>query len=135
MTLAAIERRLRRLPPGLTARDGGARRVGTGLLRLGAELPDAPPSHETVLAARTALPEHSRAAAQDLSRLLREAVAERGTRDVKPLSAPVQPLVVRLRRPPSSGRSGRNCGSGPAGRPRARGGAEGLRGSWAPGDS
>ncbi|MEV5882251.1 MerR family transcriptional regulator [Streptomyces sp. NPDC052020] len=144
MTLAAIERRLRRLPPGLSAedlaihravvaswapdavetvtpkelgrragrpltgeeverlaamgvveRDGDAYRVDTGLLRLGVELLDVPLSHRTILAARTALLEHSRAAAQDLSRLLREAVGERGTRDVKSLSAHMQPLVVQ----------------------------------------
>ncbi|AJP04866.1 transcriptional regulator [Streptomyces cyaneogriseus subsp. noncyanogenus] len=144
MTLAAIERHLRRLPPGVSAedlaihravvaswapesvetvtpeelgrragrpltgeeverlaamgvveRDGDAWRVDTGLLRLGVELLDVPLSHRTILAARTALLEHSRAAAQDLSRLLREAVAERDTRDVKSLSAHMQPLVVQ----------------------------------------
>ncbi|MGW0816350.1 MerR family transcriptional regulator [Streptomyces viridiviolaceus] len=144
MTLAAIERYLGQLPPGLTAhdlalhravvaswapdtverltrdelgrragrplsdeeverlaamdvvtRDGDAFRVDAGLLRLGVELLDVPLSHETVLAARTALLEHSRAAARDLSRLLRDAVAERDARDVKSLSADMHPLVVQ----------------------------------------
>ncbi|MGV9846666.1 MerR family transcriptional regulator [Streptomyces fungicidicus] len=150
MTLAAIERYLGQLPPGLSARDlaiqravvaswapgaveavsrrelerragraldeedlerlaamgvveraGGSGadgedfRVDAGLLRLGVELLDMPLSHETLLAARTALVEHSRAAAHDLSRLLREAVAEREARDVRSLSARMHPLVVQ----------------------------------------
>ena len=150
MTLAAIERYLGQLPPGLSARDlaiqravvaswapgaveavsrrelerragraldeedlerlaamgvveraGGSGadgedfRVDAGLLRLGVELLDMPLSHETLLAARTALVEHSRAAAHDLSRLLRDAVAERETRDVRSLSARMHPLVVQ----------------------------------------
>ncbi|GHD92208.1 MerR family transcriptional regulator [Streptomyces naganishii] len=144
MTLAAIERHLRQLPPGLSVRDlaihravvaswapetvepatreeldrragrpltdaevqrltamgvltrdGDVYRVDAGLLRLGVELLDVPFSEETVLAARTALLEHSRAAARDLSRLLREAVAERDARDVKSLSAHMHPLVVQ----------------------------------------
>ena len=48
-----------------------------------------------MLAARTALLEHSRAAARDLSRLLRDAVAESGARDVRSLSAHMHPLVVQ----------------------------------------
>ncbi|MEV7791898.1 MerR family transcriptional regulator [Streptomyces sp. NPDC087512] len=149
MTLAAIERYLKRLPPGLTAHDlalhravvaswapetvervtreelgrragrpltdeeverlaemdivvrdadasdGDVYRVDTGLLRLGVELLDVPLSRETVLAARTALLEHSRAAARDLSRLLRDAVAERDARDVRSLSAHMHPIVVQ----------------------------------------
>ncbi|MFJ8545638.1 MerR family transcriptional regulator [Streptomyces sp. NPDC093586] len=149
MTLAAIERYLKQLPPDLTAhdlalhravvaswapetvervtreelgrragrpltdaevdrlaemdivaRDGeadgqGAYRVDTGLLRLGVGLLDVPLSPETVLAARTALLEHSRAAARDLSRLLRDAVAERDARDVRSLSAHMHPIVVQ----------------------------------------
>ncbi|MFJ3982065.1 MerR family transcriptional regulator [Streptomyces fungicidicus] len=150
MTLAAIERYLGQLPPGLSARDlaiqravvaswapgaveavslrelerragraldeedlerlaamgvveraGGSSpdgedfRVDAGLLRLGVELLDMPLSHETLLAARTALVEHSRAAAHDLSRLLRDAVAEREARDVRSLSARMHPLVVQ----------------------------------------
>ncbi|MFJ8079560.1 MerR family transcriptional regulator [Streptomyces sp. NPDC096205] len=144
MTLAAIERHLRALPPGLSAHDlaihravvaswapeavesvareelarlagrpladedverlaamdviaredDGRFRVDTGLLRLGVELLDVPLSQETLLAARTALIEHSRAAAADLSRLLREAVAERAPQEVKSLSAHMHPLVV-----------------------------------------
>ena len=150
MTLAAIERYLGQLPPGLSARDlaiqravvaswapgaveavsrrelerragraldeedlerlaamgvveracgsgadGEDFRVDAGLLRLGVELLDMPLSHETLLAARTALVEHSRAAAHDLSRLLRDAVAEREARDVRSLSARMHPLVVQ----------------------------------------
>ncbi|MEU3896647.1 MerR family transcriptional regulator [Streptomyces sp. NPDC045251] len=146
MTLAAIERYLKQLPPDLSAHDlalhravvaswapetmervtreelgrragrpltdeevdrlgamdvvvpdgdGDGYRVDAGLLRLGVELLDVPFSPETVLAARTALLEHSRAAARDLSRLLRDAVAERDARDVRSLSAHMHPLVVQ----------------------------------------
>ncbi|MET8247016.1 MerR family transcriptional regulator [Streptomyces sp. NPDC005202] len=144
MTLAAIERHLRQLPPDLTphdlaiqravvaswapdtvetvsrrelerragrpladedverlaamnvvARDGESFRVDCGLLRLGVQLLDVPLAQETILAARTALVEHARAAAHELSRLLRDAVAERDTRDVKSLSAHMHPLVVQ----------------------------------------
>ncbi|WP_328437343.1 MerR family transcriptional regulator [Streptomyces sp. NBC_00444] len=144
MTLAAIERYLRQLPPDLSAHDlaihravvaswapdsvetvtreelqrragrtlgdqdverlvamnvvaheDGAFRVDSGLLRLGVELLDVPLSQETIMAARTALIEHSRAAAHELSRLLREAVAERAAEDVKSLSAHMHPLVVQ----------------------------------------
>ncbi|MEU6449240.1 MerR family transcriptional regulator [Streptomyces sp. NPDC046979] len=79
----------------VVVRDGDLYRVETGLLRLGVELLDVPFSLETVLAARTALLEHSRAAARDLSRLLRDAVAESGARDVRSLSAHMHPLVVQ----------------------------------------
>ncbi|NUV93746.1 MerR family transcriptional regulator [Streptomyces sp. WAC08401] len=75
--------------------DGDGYRVDAGLLRLGVELLDVPFSPETVLAARTALLAHSRAAARDLSRLLRDAVAERDARDVRSLSAHMHPLVVQ----------------------------------------
>ncbi|WP_326781828.1 MerR family transcriptional regulator [Streptomyces longwoodensis] len=144
MTLAAIERYLRRLPPDLTAHDlavhravvaswapeaaetvgrvelhrragreltdaevarlaamdvltpdGASYRVDAGLLRLGVELLDVPLSQEVVLAAREVLLEHSRAAAQELSRLLRDAVAERAAEDVRSLSAHMHPLVVQ----------------------------------------
>ncbi|MFD8430863.1 MerR family transcriptional regulator [Streptomyces coelicoflavus] len=74
---------------------GGTYRVDAGLLRLGVELLDVPFSPDTVLAARTALLEHSRAAARDLSRLLRDAVAERDAPDVRSLSAHMHPLVVQ----------------------------------------
>lgn len=80
---------------GVVRRDGDRYGVDTGLLRLGVELLDVPLSHETVLAARTTLTEHSRAAAHELSRLLRDAVAERDARDVRSLSAHMQPLVVQ----------------------------------------
>ncbi|MGW2127320.1 MerR family transcriptional regulator [Streptomyces coelicoflavus] len=74
---------------------GDTYRVDAGLLRLGVELLDVPFSPDTVLAARTALLEHSRAAARDLSRLLRDAVAERDAPDVRSLSAHMHPLVVQ----------------------------------------
>ncbi|MFD4344271.1 MerR family transcriptional regulator [Streptomyces coelicoflavus] len=74
---------------------GDSYRVDAGLLRLGVELLDVPFSPDTVLAARTALLEHSRAAARDLSRLLRDAVAERDAPDVRSLSAHMHPLVVQ----------------------------------------
>ncbi|MFI5569271.1 MerR family transcriptional regulator [Streptomyces sp. NPDC051740] len=80
---------------GVVERDGEVLRVDPGLLSLGVELLDVPLSHETVLAARTALTEHSRAAARELSRLLRDAVAERDARDVRSLSARMHPLVVQ----------------------------------------
>ncbi|WP_328836099.1 MerR family transcriptional regulator [Streptomyces europaeiscabiei] len=144
MTLAAIERYLRQLPPDLTPRDlalqravvaswapdavetvtreefdrlagrplgeveverlvamgvverdGDGVRVDPGLLRLGVELLDVPLSEESILAARTVLVEHSRAAAHELSRLFRDAVAERDPQAVKSLSAHMQPLVVQ----------------------------------------
>ncbi|MFE4051167.1 MerR family transcriptional regulator [Streptomyces sp. YIM B13518] len=90
------EEDLRRLAAmSVVERDGEVFRVDPGLLRLGVELLDVPLSHETVLTARTALIEHSRAAARELSRLLREAVAERDARDVRSLSARMHPLVVQ----------------------------------------
>jgi DNA-binding transcriptional MerR regulator len=144
MTLAAIERYLRQLPPGLSAHDlaihravvaswapdtvdtvsreeleqragraledadverlaamgmltvaDGAFRVDAGLLRLGVRLLGVPLSQESILAARTVLLEHSRAAAHELSRLLRDEVAQRDAQDVKSLSADMQPLVVQ----------------------------------------
>ncbi|CAL9283840.1 MerR family transcriptional regulator [Streptomyces sp. R02] len=70
-------------------------RVDAGLLRLGVELLDVPLSHESVLAARAVLTEHSRAAARELSRLLRDAVADKDARDVRSLSARMHPLVVQ----------------------------------------
>ncbi|MGV9248346.1 MerR family transcriptional regulator [Streptomyces sp. NPDC003710] len=73
----------------------GAYRVDPGLLRLGVELLDVPLGLDTVLAARGVLIEHSRAAARELSRLLRDAVAERDSTEVKSLSAHMQPLVVQ----------------------------------------
>ncbi|MFI8191225.1 MerR family transcriptional regulator [Streptomyces sp. NPDC085946] len=144
MTLAAIERYLRQLPPDLSPRDlaihravvaswapdtvetvthaelerragrplgddetarlvamdvvrpgDGTYDVDLGLLRLGVRLLDVPLSHEAILAARKVLIEHSRAAAHELSQLLRGEVSERDARDVKSLSAHMQPLVVQ----------------------------------------
>lgn len=150
LTLAAIERYLDRLPPGLDAHDlavhravvaswapdavetvgreelqrragralgeedvdrlvamgvleagagdptgEDAYRVDTGLLRLGVRLLDVPLSPEAILAARTVLLDHARAAAHDLSRLLRAQTPERDARAVRSLSAHMQPLVVQ----------------------------------------
>ncbi|WP_051095187.1 MerR family transcriptional regulator [Streptomyces sp. LaPpAH-108] len=75
--------------------DGDGWRVDAGLLRLGVRLLDVPLSQEVILAARTALLDHSRAAARELSDLLRGAVTERDARDVRSLSAHMQPLVVQ----------------------------------------
>ncbi|MEZ7006218.1 MerR family transcriptional regulator [Streptomyces sp. AD55] len=80
---------------GVVTPDGDGHVVDAGLLRLGVELLDVPLSPETVLAARGALLEHSRAAARDLSRLLRDAVAERDAADVRSLSAHMHPIVVQ----------------------------------------
>ncbi|QTE02229.1 MerR family transcriptional regulator [Streptomyces cyanogenus] len=79
----------------VVTRDGESFRVDSGLLRLAVQLLDVPLSQETILAARTVLTGHARAAAHELSDLLREAVAERDTRDVKSLSAHMHPLVVQ----------------------------------------
>ncbi|MFF7333131.1 MerR family transcriptional regulator [Streptomyces sp. NPDC008150] len=80
----------------VVAPDGdGVFRVDSGLLRLGVRLLDVPLSQETILAARGVLIDHSRAAAQAMSGLLRDAVAERAAEDVKSLSAHMQPLVVQ----------------------------------------
>lgn len=86
----------------LTAMDvlapGGAddvHRVDSGLLRLAVQLLDLPFSQEVILAARTTLLEHSRAAARELSSLLRDAVPEHTPKDVRTLSAHMQPLVVQ----------------------------------------
>ncbi|MET9443825.1 MerR family transcriptional regulator [Streptomyces sp. NPDC006610] len=77
-------------------RDGEDRfRVDAGLLRLGVGLLDVPLSQEAILAARTVLVEHARAAARELSRLLRGEVAERGPSEVRSLSAHMQPIVVQ----------------------------------------
>ncbi|WNM31586.1 MerR family transcriptional regulator [Streptomyces sp. Li-HN-5-11] len=73
----------------------GVYQVDLGLLRLGVRLLDVPLSQEAILAAREVLIEHSRAAAHELSRLLRGEVAERDARDVKSLSAHMHPLVVQ----------------------------------------
>ncbi|MGA5105417.1 MerR family transcriptional regulator [Streptomyces cellulosae] len=70
-------------------------KVDAGLLRLGVELLDVPLSHESVLAARAVLTEHSRAAARELSRLLRDAVTDKDPHDRRSLSARMHPLVVQ----------------------------------------
>ncbi|MGA4838551.1 MerR family transcriptional regulator [Streptomyces sp. G45] len=91
---------------GVVAYDAGADRcrVDPGLLRLGVRLLDVPIPHETILAARTALLEHARAAAHDLSRLFHDEVwGPSRERDAGPahmaamksLSAHMQPLVVQ----------------------------------------
>jgi DNA-binding transcriptional MerR regulator len=80
---------------GVVAPDGDRFRVDPGLLRLGVQILDVPLSEDTILAARTVLLEHSKAAAHALSRLLRDAVAERDPQAVKSLSAHMQPLVVQ----------------------------------------
>ncbi|MGW3730787.1 MerR family transcriptional regulator, partial [Streptomyces sp. NPDC000851] len=61
---------------GVVAPADGVYRIDSGLLRLGVQLLDVPLSQEAILAARTALIEHSRAAAHELSQLLRGEVAE-----------------------------------------------------------
>jgi DNA-binding transcriptional MerR regulator len=71
-------------------------RVDPALLALGVQLLDVPLAHESILAARRVLLEHSRAAARELSALLREAVGEHeSVAAVKSLSAHMQPLVVQ----------------------------------------
>ncbi|QJT05368.1 MerR family transcriptional regulator [Streptomyces asoensis] len=75
--------------------DEDAYRVDAGLLRLGVRLLDVPLSPEAILAARTVLLDHARAAAHELSRLLREEVPEGDAQAVRSLSAHMQPLVVQ----------------------------------------
>ncbi|GGU22801.1 MerR family transcriptional regulator [Streptomyces lavendofoliae] len=79
-------------------------RVDPGLLRLGVRLLDVPIAHETILASRTVLLEHTRAAAQELTRLFRDEVwgpyRERESDPehvaaMKSLSAHMQPLVIQ----------------------------------------
>ncbi|MFJ8667283.1 MerR family transcriptional regulator [Streptomyces sp. NPDC093600] len=79
-------------------------RLDGTLLRLGVELLDVPIAHETILASRTVLLEHARAAAQELSRLFRDEVwnpyRERASDPdhlaaMKSLSAHMQPMVVQ----------------------------------------
>lgn len=76
-------------------RADGAFRLDAGLLPLGVRLLDVPLAQETILAARAVLLDHSRAAAHALAGLLRDAVAEREPRDVRSLTAHMQPLVVQ----------------------------------------
>ncbi|MYY85415.1 MULTISPECIES: MerR family transcriptional regulator [unclassified Streptomyces] len=85
----------------------GTYRVDLGLLRLGVQLLDVPIAHETILAARTVLLEHTRSAAGELSRLFRDEVwspyreRESDAEDaeqvaaMRSLSAHMQPMVVQ----------------------------------------
>ncbi|QEV21395.1 MerR family transcriptional regulator [Streptomyces alboniger] len=82
----------------------GTYRVDLGLLRLGVQLLDVPIAHETILAARTVLMEHTRSAAHELSRLFRDEVwgpyRERESDPghvaaMRSLSAHMQPMVVQ----------------------------------------
>ncbi|MFC5800000.1 MerR family transcriptional regulator [Streptomyces formicae] len=84
--------------------DRDAFRLDGGLLRLGVELLDVPIAHETILASRTVLLEHARAAAHELTRLFREEVwgpyREREADPdhvaaMKSLSAHMQPMVIQ----------------------------------------
>ncbi|MEU8618401.1 MerR family transcriptional regulator [Streptomyces sp. NPDC048623] len=79
-------------------------RLDGALLRLGVELLDVPIGHETILASRTVLLEHARAAAQELARLFQEQVwnpyRESGEDPdhltaMKSLSAHMQPMVIQ----------------------------------------
>lgn len=85
-------------------RPHGPHRVDAGLLRLGVELLDVPIAHETILAARTVLLEHTRAAAQEMTRLFKDEVwnpyrEREGDPEhvaaMKSLSADMQPIVVQ----------------------------------------
>lgn len=94
---------------GVLERSGGADaadgyRLDPGLLRLGVQLLDVPIAHETILAARTVLLEHTRSAAHELTRLFRDEVwspyRERESDPehvaaMKSLSAHMQPMVVQ----------------------------------------
>ncbi|MCX4671625.1 MerR family transcriptional regulator [Streptomyces sp. NBC_01381] len=82
----------------------GTYRIDAGLLRLGVQLLDVPIAHETILAARTVLMEHTRSAAHELSRLFRDEVwgpyRERESDPehvaaMRSLSAHMQPMVVQ----------------------------------------
>ncbi|MFD6024363.1 MerR family transcriptional regulator [Streptomyces griseoluteus] len=88
-------RRLAAMDVLVPAEPDGAYRVDSGLLRLAVQLLDLPFSQEVILAARTTLLDHSRAAARELSALLRDAVPEHTPSDVRTLSAHMQPLVIQ----------------------------------------
>ncbi|MEU9924884.1 MerR family transcriptional regulator [Streptomyces griseoluteus] len=88
-------RRLTAMDVLAPAEPDGAYRVDSGLLRLAVQLLDLPFSQEVILAARATLLDHSRAAARELSSLLRDAVPEHTPRDVRTLSAHMQPLVIQ----------------------------------------
>ncbi|MER5771105.1 MerR family transcriptional regulator [Streptomyces sp. NPDC001985] len=73
-------------------------RVDPGLLRLGVQLLEVPLAHETILAARAVLAEHTRAAARELTRLFRDEVWNPyRERESGPGSgsAPIRPVVVQ----------------------------------------
>ncbi|MFJ2743322.1 MerR family transcriptional regulator [Streptomyces sp. NPDC087440] len=79
-------------------------RVDPGLLALGVQLLGVPIAHETILAARTILMEHTRSAARELTRLFRDEVwspyRERESdpehvEAMKSLSAHMQPMVLQ----------------------------------------
>ncbi|MCM2579893.1 MerR family transcriptional regulator [Streptomyces sp. MTZ3.1] len=78
--------------------------VDAGMLHLGVQLLDVPISLESILAARTVVMEHTRAAARELSRLFRDEMREpqeegesgpQRRERMKSLSAHMQPLVVQ----------------------------------------
>lgn len=116
MDLAELERRAGRALSGtdldrLSAmgvityeEDADVYRVDLGLLRLGVQLLGVPIAHETILAARTVLLEHTRQAAHELSRLFRDEVwgpyreqesDPEHLAAMKSLSAHMQPMVVQ----------------------------------------
>ncbi|NBM20380.1 MerR family transcriptional regulator [Streptomyces sp. GC420] len=86
---------------------GDGFRVDPGLLQLGVQLLDVPIPLETIVAARTVLLEHSRAAAHELSRMFRDEVWQPHVRResdaeqvehvkaMKSLSAHMQPVIVQ----------------------------------------
>jgi DNA-binding transcriptional MerR regulator len=87
-----------------SAGDPDVFRVDTGLLALGVQLLDVPITHETILAARTVVLEHTRAAAKELTRLFQDQVwgpyrqrehDPEAVEAMKSLSAPMQPMVVQ----------------------------------------
>ncbi|MEU5365395.1 MerR family transcriptional regulator [Streptomyces sp. NPDC005925] len=80
---------------GVVTREDDSFRVDSGLLRLGVQLLGVPLSQESILAARTVLIGHARAAAHELSQLLRGETSERAAQDVRSLSAHMQPIVVQ----------------------------------------
>ncbi|MFF9360054.1 MerR family transcriptional regulator [Streptomyces griseoluteus] len=88
-------RRLAAMDVLAPAEPDGTYRVDSGLLRLAVQLLDLPFSQEVILAARSTLLDHSRAAARELSSLLRDAVPEHTPSDVRTLSAHMQPLVIQ----------------------------------------
>ncbi|MFE5731929.1 MerR family transcriptional regulator [Streptomyces sp. NPDC056528] len=104
---ALTERDVDRLAAmGVLERTGDADtyRLDGSLLRLGVEMLDVPIEHETILASRTVLLEHARAAAQELARLFQEQVwnpyRESGEDPdhltaMRSLSAHMQPMVIQ----------------------------------------